>query len=139
MKRSSWFVLGFVFFLAATSVAVYYAGIGFFNRYTRSVDTQPAAIQCLHKGMSHIVVFEHNAVHPTHTVAQLCDTLTITNLDNTLRLIAFGPHEHHEQYDGVTEQVLDKGNSLTVTLNQAGNYTFHDHLNDSLVGSFSVR
>lgn len=87
---------------------------------------------------AHYVVFENNRVTPEQTAARLCDTLTITNKDNRLRLVAFGPHEHHISYDGISEQLLSRGQSLTVTLIKAGTFTFHDHIDDSLRGSFTV-
>ena len=139
MKRSSsWFVIGFVAFLALISIGLYYAGIGFFNHYQAGQSTQPAIVHCSRTGTTHYVTITGSAMVPQHTTGQLCDKLTITNQDDVLRLIAFGPHEHHIAYDGITEQVLDQNQSLTVMLDQPGNFTFHDHLNDSVQGTFTV-
>lgn len=85
-----------------------------------------------------MVTIWQNELHPAHTTAQLCDTLTITNADNTIRLMAFGAHDHHVPYDDITEQVLGRGQSLTLTLNQLGTYHYHDHLHDEIVGDFTV-
>jgi len=41
-------------------------------------------------------------------------------------------------YDGVAERVLGKGQSFTITLNQAGNFHWHDHLHDEVEGYFTV-
>lgn len=68
----------------------------------------------------------------------MCDTLTFTNKDAIAREIAFGPHEHHVPYDGVAERVLNKNQSFTVTLNQTGNFRWHDHLHDEVEGTFAV-
>lgn len=96
------------------------------------------AVACSGSHAAHAASFHGNTVVPAYTAAALCDTLTITNPDDRLRLLAFGPHEHHQPYDGVTEKVLDHGQSLTITLNQAGTYSFHDHLDDAAVGHFTV-
>ena len=86
----------------------------------------------------HLVLIKNNAMVPEHTQASLCDKLTIVNKDSTLRLVAFGPHEHHVAYDGVTERPLEPGESLTIVLIQPGTYGFHDHLEDIAQGTFTV-
>lgn len=86
----------------------------------------------------HSVTIQDGRVTPRATTAQLCDSLTITNLDKSPRLIAFGQHDHHEPYNGVAEKLLAQGQSLTVQLDQAGNFRFHDHLDDTVQGTFSV-
>lgn len=86
----------------------------------------------------HAVTVHGNSVTPAHTTAKLCDTLTINNADDQIRLMAFGPHDHHQPYDGVTERTLAQNQSLTVVLNQAGTFTFHDHLDDAAAGTFTV-
>lgn len=90
------------------------------------------------KHMVHNVVIQNNKVSPSSTVAPLCDTLTITNLDDKERLIAFGLHEHHVAYDGITERILTQSQSFTVTLIQKGNFRFHDHWHDKIQGTFTV-
>lgn len=88
--------------------------------------------------MAHQVTIQNSKVNPSHTEGVLCDTLTITNRDNTQRLVAFGLHDHHVAYDGITERLLARGQSVTVTLNQTGNFKFHDHLHDEVEGTFTV-
>jgi len=134
--RTAGVVLGVL--LGAVSVAIvvtllarqYFAGNGNTN------DLHVA--MCPTRRASHLVTIWQNQLHPGHTEARLCDTLTITNADAAIRLIAFGPHEHHEPYDGVTEKVLGSRQSLTLTLNQLGTYHFHDHLQDEVAGDFTV-
>jgi len=86
----------------------------------------------------HKVVIQNDQVFPEHTSAPRCDTLTITNLDDENRLIAFGPHENHVPYDGVAERLLSSGEGFTVRLNQTGNFRFHDHIHDEVQGTFTV-
>ena len=87
---------------------------------------------------SHSVMIMDSKAEPSKITAKLCDTLTITNMDDIAREVAFGPHEDHIAYDGVAERVLSKDQSLTVTLNQAGAFRFHDHLHDEIQGYFTV-
>ena len=124
---------GIVVVVIATGVTLVIAehGMGDSSKKT-------AAVQCRGNHALHVVTIKDNIMSPVYTQAKLCDTLTITNDDNTLRLVAFGPSDHHVAYDGVTEKLLQQGQSLTVTLNQAGSFTFHDHLHSTLVGQFAV-
>lgn len=96
------------------------------------------ANSCTKRGPMHTVTIHEGLVSPQHTAASRCDQLTITNEDNVARLMAFGNHDRHQAYDGVTEELLKHDQSLTVTLNKAGAFTFHDHLHDEVEGSFTV-
>jgi plastocyanin len=100
--------------------------------------SEAAVASCTTKGIAHAVTIESNVVSPQHTDAALCDTLTIVSMDNRIRLIAFGTHDDHQPYDGVSEKTLEKNQSFTVTLDQAGTFTFHDHLEESVEGTFTV-
>lgn len=87
---------------------------------------------------NHKVVISGGKISPTYTKAHRCDTLTFVNEDNQKRLIAFGVHPGHEAYGGQEEELVRKGYPKTITLNETGNYTFHDHLSPAVSGSFSV-
>jgi len=75
---------------------------------------------------------------PASVSAQQCDILTITNQDPTPRLIAFGPHDSHIIYDGVTEKELTLNQSLTITLVQTGSFLVHDHAHEVVKANFVV-
>lgn len=89
-------------------------------------------------GQNYHVVITNGKASNDNLRAHMCDTLTFTNKDAIAREIAFGPHEHHVPYDGVAERVLNKNQSFTVTLNQTGNFRWHDHLHDEVEGTFAV-
>jgi plastocyanin len=108
------------------------------DHYLSTTASAASTVACPVHGVAHEVVMQNNLVAPIHTTAKLCDTLTIKNDDNILRLVAFGPHEDHTAYDGITEQYVSQNQSVTVVLNQAGTYYFHDHLHDDLKGDFTV-
>lgn len=87
---------------------------------------------------NHVVTISGGKVTPLHTNAQLCDTLTFINQDSRISDIAFGPHPKHETYAGETELTVKKGKNKTITLNQAGIYQYHDHLDPTIAGDFIV-
>ena len=75
---------------------------------TKTAAQKPAIIACQGTHEIHNVLIKNNQVDPGFTDASLCDTLVITNIDSRQREMAFGLHEHHIPYDGVTEKVLKK-------------------------------
>ncbi len=110
----------------------------FVNHYLDKSPTNQT-VNCTKKGQNHLVIMLGNSATPNHINAKLCDTLTIKNADDQIRLVAFGEHEHHQAYDGVLERTLQQNQSLTVALNKTGTYHFHDHLDDLAQGNFTVR
>lgn len=89
-------------------------------------------------GQGYIATIKDERVAPLRTEAKICDQLTIVNKDNHTRLIAFGQHDHHIAYDGTEEKLLAQNQSFTITLNQTGEYIFHDHDDDTVRGTFVV-
>ena len=87
---------------------------------------------------NHKVAIIGGKVNPIHTEARHCDTLTFINEDDRLRQIAFGPHPRHDSYAGESELTVRKGRPKTITLNQSGEYMFHDHNDPETTGSFTV-
>lgn len=87
---------------------------------------------------SHIVRIKDGNVNPARTEAKRCDSLTFINEDAQKRMIGFGSHPVHDGYGGVDDVVVNKGRPETITLNLAGNYDFHDHLDPTVTGEFSV-
>lgn len=86
---------------------------------------------------SHIVTIDSGELTPIHTGAQLCDTLTFVNKDNRKREMTFGTHPDHGSYGGIYEVPLDK-RPETITLNQSGDFMFHDHMDPNVTGHLSV-
>lgn len=87
---------------------------------------------------THNVMIMDGKSEPAKVTGKLCDSLIITNMDSVAREIAFGAHANHVPYDGVAEQVLNAGQSFTITLNQLGSFEFHDHLHPLVAGYFTV-
>jgi cytochrome o ubiquinol oxidase subunit IV len=94
---------------------------------------------CVGASTMHMVVIKNGLASPQHTDAHRCDTIMFMNEDNVSRYIAFGPHENHEVYGGVTGLSLSNGQEdQTLILNEAGTHSFHDHLHDEMTGDFTV-
>lgn len=94
--------------------------------------------KCQGQHSVHKVIIRDDKVLPQHTDGKRCDTLVITNLDDKDRIMAFGPHEDHVAYDGVSERYLSQNGTFKVTLVQPGNFRFHDHTDDVVQGTFTV-
>lgn len=93
---------------------------------------------CQTIGPNHKITITNGKVTPAHTDAALCDTITFINNDERTREIGFGSHPNHSGYAGQDDLLVTKGHSKTITLNEAGSYDFHDHLNPTVTGSFTV-
>ncbi len=99
---------------------------------------EKVGVECQQIGQEHFVQAKDNKMQPEVINAKLCDKLTVTNNDDRLRRIAFGVHDKHTAYNGVVEKILRKDQSFSVVLNEPGEYTFHDHLQEETAGSFIV-
>lgn len=129
-------IISFCLIAVLLVAATVYGSVVLFNQLKSK--SPHVAATCPTKGTNHAVTITNSQVTPSHTTAKLCDTLTVTNTDDVLRYIAFGRHDEHQAYDGITEKTLEKGKDFTVTLDEVGNYKFHDHLHDEVTGTFSV-
>jgi hypothetical protein len=87
----------------------------------------------------HKFIIEDDRVSPSHVDAVRCDRLVITNVDTHRRLIAFGKHDRHISYNGVSERLLSQNESIELTLGHSGTYLFHDHANEKIRGTFTVK
>ena len=94
---------------------------------------------CSQKGVNHQVAIKNSVATPSNVTGKLCDTLAIKNEDDVTRFMAFGQHDNHQAYDGVSERTLGKDQSLTVTMDKTGEFLFHDHLHNEVQGIFTVR
>jgi plastocyanin len=93
---------------------------------------------CDNIGENHKIYIKDGAVTPSHTEAQLCDSLSFINQDSVTHEMAFGAHPKHGLYGGESGPTVRSGRPETITLNQAGDYKFHDHANPTITGTFTV-
>ncbi|MEX2014702.1 MAG: cupredoxin domain-containing protein [Candidatus Saccharimonadales bacterium] len=133
VKRVPWVVPGFLALVILISFGTFFIGKNTAKREAAQVE------DCLTKGPDHMIEIKNDKFTPESVDAKICDELTIVNKDEKLRLVAFGLHDKHIYYDGITENALKKDESMTITLNQIGTYIFHDHLQEEVEGQFSVQ
>lgn len=93
---------------------------------------------CQEPKESHIVTIKNSKVSPLYTDAKRCDTLTFVNEDNREREMTFGSHPNHDGYGGIYEVLVSNRRPETITLNQSGDFVFHDHMDPGVTGSFTV-
>jgi hypothetical protein len=135
MKKNLRSSLLFVFFI----LAVIILSFGTFWIGKNATKRESAKIEdCQSEGTNHITTIEDDKITPESINTKICDRLTIINKDDKLRLIAFGVHDAHIYYNGVTEKTLKKDQELTITLNQGGTYIIHDHLQEETQAQFRV-
>jgi hypothetical protein len=121
---------------ALVAIAVGYGSVKLYGQLQSGAARIPT---CHSTDVDHLATIKNGTVSPAHITGRLCDRLTIKNTDDVLRFIAFGRHEDHQSYDGVTEKTIGKGEDFTITLNKSGDYKFHDHLHDEVEGTFTVQ
>ena len=119
-------------------VAIAYISIWGLTKY---LDNQYASLHdgCRPNQPVHEIVIKNNTAVPDHVSANRCEVLKITNLDTTERLMAFGVHDHHMAYDGISEKSLTEGQSFTVTLIKTGDFLVHDHDDEEVGSTFEVK
>lgn len=106
-----------------------------------NIDNRKAEAQypkCSGQHKTYTVNIENDKMTPEHTNAKRCDTLVIVNLDDQQRIIAFGQHDKHVAYDGITEHYLSQNGKFDVTLIQPGDFLFHDHAQEEVQATFTV-
>jgi len=94
---------------------------------------------CAPRQTNHKVVIKDDKMTPQHVSGNRCETLTITNSDDKHRMIAFGVHNNHVAYDGISEHDLPFNQNFTVTLVQTGEFIFHDHMDEEVSATLEVK
>lgn len=112
------------------------AGVGVAVLLTNN-SAYPAS--CKTVGTVHAVTIRNDKPSQAHITAHRCDRLKIINEDSKPREMAFGKHDDHIPYDGITERVLKQKESFSVILDKSGDYLVHDHFDDTVQITFTVR
>ena len=135
MNKKTFYIFGFIAILILFLGGVVFGS----NKYLTSKNKPEDNCSNSKNSTKYNIEIKDDKVLPEITNGKLCDTMTITNLDDKDREIAFGEHDKHTEYDGVEEKELSKDQSLTITFNKVGSYIFHDHNQDEVQGSFVVK
>ncbi len=93
---------------------------------------------CQGQNANHKITIKDGQASPLHTIAQRCDSLTFINEDDKVRAITFGTHPKHGVYAGENELTVKKGRTKSIMLSESGRFKFHDHLQATVAGDFTV-
>lgn len=85
----------------------------------------------------HVVVIGEN-IDARHIKASRCDTLTIKSGDGLAHELMFGSYDNPTSYGGVRELFVRNDRAKIITLNETGDFSFHDHNNPSIMSFFTV-
>lgn len=93
---------------------------------------------CVELRTSRVLVLNSEMILPALVEAGKCDKLTFLNETGQDVKIAFGTHPEDTSYGGIDEVLVKAGESETITLNETGEFRFHDHNNSLLEGRIVV-
>lgn len=93
---------------------------------------------CQDLGANHKVVITNGQAIPNAVNANLCDTLTFINEDDSTRKMSFGTYPRQDSYGGETEITLTNRRSQSITLNEVGQFKFYDYDQPKTTGYFTV-
>lgn len=84
------------------------------------------------------IVFTDKGFEPSKLSVKVGATVTVKN--NSSEDVQFSSDDHptHKLNQGMNLRVLAPGESAMFITNQAGNWGFHDHINDSFTGTITV-
>ena len=78
------------------------------------------------------------SISPGHVEANRCDTITFKSADGTSHEIAFGLPNMPASYGGLFEASVRSDRSKIITLNETGDFSFHDSDNPAAIGHLTV-
>jgi plastocyanin len=136
MKRKDILILLAVLILI---IGVVSSTVYFSNKYIKGLNNKQKTSGCeAQSSTKYNLDIKNNVFTQDKVTAKLCDSITITNYDDRSRLIAFGDHDEHKTYNGIEEETLTQNQSFTITLDETGEFTIHDHNQDSVEATFRV-
>lgn len=107
---------------------------------TDSTDTTSAASDSAGTDSGSKVTITSSGFTPETITINVGDTVTWVNNDTTNHTVNSDNHPNHLLYPILNEAGLIKpSESSSVTFNEAGTFTYHDHLNAALVGKVVVK
>ena len=93
---------------------------------------------CQGNKANHVVTLSGVEVKPFHITAKRCDTITFKSGDNVPYELMFGPHDSPKSYGGLYEIEVRADRAEIITLNETGNFSYHDSTDHGVTGSFTV-
>lgn len=93
---------------------------------------------CQGNNATHVVTISSVEVTPFHVNAKRCDTITFKSGGGVAYELMFGPHDKPISYGGLYEIEVRADRAEIITLNETGNFTYHDSTDHGVTGSFTV-
>lgn len=88
------------------------------------------------KGNHVVIIGGGTGIQPIE--ANRCDTLTIKSGDGMAHELMFGTPDNPTSYGGHYDVAVRSDRAKIITLNEVGDFSFHDHDNPAIMGHFSV-
>jgi hypothetical protein len=106
----------------------------------KAADTTPApsAETCSTTGADVYLTVNDDGFDKPSLSAHRCDRLVLHNAGSQDHWPALGSHPHHIQYPGLPDRVMQAGETRSVVLVEAGDFEYHDHLNEEQEGQLDI-
>ena len=102
--------------------------------------TGSKSISCATPATQHAVItFTPSGISPATSIVDRCTEVTVRNMTDQKVIVALGGHSHHVSYPGFTESELEPGQSYRFRAAQGGTYPIHDHDDNRLAGTLTVK
>jgi hypothetical protein len=88
---------------------------------------------------NHMSMIKNDQANPGHLDTKRCDTLTFMSDDNTAYKLAFGTPDNSVSYGGMFDVSITPTRSKTITLNEAGDFSYYNQSDRSIIGHFTVK
>lgn len=92
-------------------------------------DPAPKQVEILYNGLT---------FNPKSVTIKLGDSLMVKNQSTKNMEIAVGIHPSHQELKGFEEKVVKKGEDYTFTIEEKGQFEYHDHLRPKVFGLITV-
>ncbi len=103
---------------------------------TNSSTTNSAAV--MEKPEAKTVWISESSFTPSVITVKAGDTVTWINKDVPKRQVASDPHPAHTDLSDFVSNELEQDDTFSYTFSEAGEYTYHDHLNPIRLGKVIV-
>lgn len=88
---------------------------------------------------SNIVKITANGFSPKSITVKMGESITWENTDTANHTVNSDNHPTHLLYQFLNLSVIKPGDKKSITPPKVGTFTYHDHLNPSLIGSVTVQ
>ena len=84
------------------------------------------------------ILYDGVTFNPKSVSLNLGDSISVKNKSTAAMEIAMGKHPSHQELKGFEEKVVKRGEDYTFTIEEKGQFEFHDHLKPKVLGVITV-